>query len=131
MTPQAKDLALLRTLPLFSSLSEQTFNKLAESIRFDRYVKGDTIVRQGEKANWVMVVLEGFVKLTRLSPNGEETLIHIFGRGDTFAVFVARAGRHAYDDGGSRRPDAHRAPASPRGGAGGARGAGTGAGDPA
>ena len=92
LTPQAKDLALLRTLPLFSSLSEQTFNKLAESIRFDRYVKGDTIVRQGDKANWVMVVLEGFVKLTRLSPNGEETLIHIFGRGETFAESVAVLG---------------------------------------
>lgn len=92
MTPQAKDLALLRTLPLFAPLSDETFAKLAESIRFDRYVKGDTIVRQGDQAKWVMVVLEGFVKLTRLSANGEETLIHIFGRGETFAESVAVLG---------------------------------------
>lgn len=92
MTPQAKDLALLRTLPLFSTLSDETFAKLAESIRFDRYVKGDTIVRQGDQAKWVMVVLEGFVKLSRLSANGEETLIHIFGRGETFAESVAVLG---------------------------------------
>ena len=92
MTPQAKDIALLRTLPLFRSLTHETFGKLVESVRFDRYVKGDTIVRQGEKANWVMVVLEGYVKLSRLSANGEETLIHIFGRGETVAESVAVLG---------------------------------------
>lgn len=92
MTPQAKDLALLRTLPLFAPLSDETFTKLVESIRFDRYVKGDTIVRQGDPAKWVMVVLEGFVKLSRLSSSGEETLIHIFGRGETFAESVAVLG---------------------------------------
>ena len=92
MTPQAKDIALLRTLPLFRSLTDETFGKLVESVRFDRYVKGDTIVRQGEKANWVMVVLEGYVKLSRLSANGEETLIHIFGRGETVAESVAVLG---------------------------------------
>ena len=92
MTPQAKDIALLRTLPLFRSLTHETFGKLVESVRFDRYVKGDTIVRQGEKANWVMVVLEGYVKLSRLAANGEETLIHIFGRGETVAESVAVLG---------------------------------------
>ncbi|MDB5571657.1 MAG: Crp/Fnr family transcriptional regulator [Hyphomicrobiales bacterium] len=92
VTPQAKDIELLRSLPLFSTLSPATFARLADSVRFDRYVKGDTIVRQGEKAQWVMVVLEGYVKLTRLSANGEETLIHIFGRGETFAESVAVLG---------------------------------------
>ncbi len=92
MTSQAKDIALLRTLPLFRSLTDETFAKLVESVRFDRYVKGDTIVRQGEKANWVMVVLEGYVKLSRLSANGDETLIHIFGRGETVAESVAVLG---------------------------------------
>jgi CRP-like cAMP-binding protein len=92
VTSQAKDIALLRTLPLFRSLTDETFAKLVESVRFDRYVKGDTIVRQGEKANWVMVVLEGYVKLSRLSANGDETLIHIFGRGETVAESVAVLG---------------------------------------
>ena len=92
MTPQAKDMALLRSLPLFRSLSDATFARLADSVRFDRYVKGETIVRQGEKAQWVIVVLEGYVKLSRTAANGEETLIHIFGRGETIAESVAVLG---------------------------------------
>jgi CRP-like cAMP-binding protein len=92
MTPQARDLEILRSMPLFASLSQATFDRLMESVRFDRYVKGDTIVRQGEKAQWVIVVLEGYVKLSRLAANGEETLIHIFGRGETVAESVAVLG---------------------------------------
>jgi CRP-like cAMP-binding protein len=92
VTPQAKDMALLRSLPLFRSLSDATFARLADSVRFDRYVKGETIVRQGEKAQWVIVVLEGYVKLSRTAANGEETLIHIFGRGETIAESVAVLG---------------------------------------
>jgi len=92
VTPQAKDMALLRSLPLFRSLSDATFTRLADSVRFDRYVKGETIVRQGEKAQWVVVVLEGYVKLSRTAANGEETLIHIFGRGETIAESVAVLG---------------------------------------
>ena len=92
MTPQAKDMALLRSLPLFRALSDATFARLADSVRFDRYVKGETIVRQGEKAQWVIVVLEGYVKLSRTAANGEETLIHIFGRGETIAESVAVLG---------------------------------------
>ena len=92
MTPQAKDMALLRSLPLFKALSDATFARLADSVRFDRYVKGETIVRQGEKAQWVIVVLEGYVKLSRTAANGEETLIHIFGRGETIAESVAVLG---------------------------------------
>lgn len=92
MTPQARDLELLRSMPLFAPLASETFARLAESVRFDRYVKGDTIVRQGDKAQWVIVVLEGYIKLSRLAPNGEETLIHIFGRGETLAESVAVLG---------------------------------------
>ena len=91
-TAQSKDMEVLRSMPLFSSLSQETFNRLADSVRFDRYVKGDTIVRQGEKAQWVIVVLEGYIKLTRTAANGEETLIHIFGRGETIAESVAVLG---------------------------------------
>ena len=92
MTPQARDLELLRSMSLFRPLPDATFQRLMESVRFDRYVKGDTIVRQGEKAQWVIVVLEGYVKLSRLAANGEETLIHIFGRGETVAESVAVLG---------------------------------------
>lgn len=85
-------MALLRSLPLFKALSDATFARLADSVRFDRYVKGETIVRQGEKAQWVIVVLEGYVKLSRTAANGEETLIHIFGCGETIAESVAVLG---------------------------------------
>jgi len=92
MSSQARNLEALRLLPFFAALAPATFEKLTAAARIERMRKGETLYRQGEKAASLFVIVEGFVKLARLSSHGEETVIHIFGRGETIAESVAVLG---------------------------------------
>jgi CRP-like cAMP-binding protein len=92
MSTTGRSLEALKMLPFFSALTAETFERLAAAVRIERFRKGDTLFRQGEKAASIFVVIEGFLKLSRVSPQGEETLIRIFGRGETIAESVAVLG---------------------------------------
>ncbi len=92
MPGTARNLEALRMLPFFSTLGSETFAKLTNTARIDRLRKGETLFRQGDKAQSVFVVIEGFIKLSRISVQGDETVIHIFGRGESIAESVAVLG---------------------------------------
>lgn len=49
------------------------------------YGKGELLFSQGEPADAFFVILSGWVKVFRLSQEGEETILHVFSRGETFA----------------------------------------------
>lgn len=53
------------------------------------YARGETIFLQDEKAIVVHVVIEGWVKLYRITPNGNETVVDVFTRGQSFGEAVA------------------------------------------
>ncbi|MDP4594384.1 MAG: Crp/Fnr family transcriptional regulator, partial [Beijerinckiaceae bacterium] len=92
MTAAVRNLDALRMLPFFATLAPETFEKLTQTARIDRLRKGETLFRQGDKAQSVFVVVEGFIKLSRISIQGDETVIHIFGRGESIAESVAVLG---------------------------------------
>lgn len=92
MSVANRNLEALRMLPFFAALAPATFARLTSAARIERMRKGETLFRQGEKAEFLFVVIEGFIKLSRLSSHGEETVIHIFGRGESIAESVAVLG---------------------------------------
>ena len=76
---------MLRQVPLFSGLSDHTIELLTADA-FDRhYHRKAMIFSQGEPADRFFVVLDGWVKLFRDSPDGNEFLVGLFTRGDSFA----------------------------------------------
>lgn len=83
LPPLPKEMEVLRQVPLFAALQPETFSRLVQAARIERHAKGDIIFRQGDLAQSAVVVVDGFVKVSRLSANGDETLIHIFGRGES------------------------------------------------
>lgn len=50
--------------------------------------KGETLFRQGERADAFFLQLQGQVKLLRAGSGGEEAVLHVFGPGDTYAEAV-------------------------------------------
>ncbi|MBC7153391.1 MAG: Crp/Fnr family transcriptional regulator [Rhodobacteraceae bacterium] len=68
-------------------------NEVAEALLTDasahEFARGETIFLQDEKATVVHVVLEGWVKLYRIAPNGNETVVNVFTRGHSFGEAVA------------------------------------------
>lgn len=73
----------LRDLPLFSSVDDETFAILAIEAKVETCESGTTIFRQGDPITSIVVVIKGYVKLLRIAPGGDETLIAIRANGET------------------------------------------------
>jgi CRP-like cAMP-binding protein len=53
----------------------------------------DIVFRQDDPASAFFIVVEGWVKLFRITMAGEEAVIHVFTKGDSFAEAVAFTGK--------------------------------------
>ena len=93
MAGTAQELQSLRELPLFAAIGSDSFDRLASITRIDSYRAGDVLFRQGDPAASVFVVLQGWVKLVRLTPSGDEVVIRLFTRGHSFAETLASTPR--------------------------------------
>jgi len=51
--------------------------------------RGETVFIQGDRATSVFIVLDGWVKLYRITPTGGEAVVSVFTRGDSFGEGVA------------------------------------------
>ncbi len=85
MTLAQEDLALLRKVPLFSRLSDQELASLLKGAVPREYARGVLLFQQGDRADCFYVILEGLVKITRHSPDGDEVVIGVFGKGSMIA----------------------------------------------
>lgn len=74
---------------LFAPLPEQVSTKLLAEARLRRFDRGATIFLQGEQAKAIYIVLEGWVKLYRIAPNGAEAVVGVFTKGRSFGEAVA------------------------------------------
>ncbi|MFK4765991.1 Crp/Fnr family transcriptional regulator [Desulfobaculum sp. SPO524] len=72
-------------LSLFSGLSSGQLDAVADIAVETRLAKGATIFVEGDRADGFYVVFEGQVKIFKLSPEGREQIIHIYGPGEPFA----------------------------------------------
>lgn len=86
------ELSSLRELPLFASVDEQTLRRLALDAKIEAFGDGGVIFRQGDAATSIFIVLHGFVKLMRIAPNGDETLINICSGGESVCEALAPEG---------------------------------------
>ncbi|HEY6919811.1 MAG TPA: cyclic nucleotide-binding domain-containing protein, partial [Tabrizicola sp.] len=57
------DLAETRNLPLFRTMLNASFDALMQSARTERFPAGHELIRQGERADFLHVVVEGSVEL--------------------------------------------------------------------
>ncbi|WP_244430828.1 Crp/Fnr family transcriptional regulator [Methylocystis sp. ATCC 49242] len=79
----AGDPPALRDLPIFSTVDDATLARLALEAKVEAFEDGAVIFRQGDPVSAVVVILHGFVKMLRIAPSGDETLIGIRSDGET------------------------------------------------
>jgi CRP-like cAMP-binding protein len=77
---------------LFSNLTEDLAETLLNSAVARNFDRGTMIFLQGEPAESVHIVLDGWVKLFRISPNGAEAVVGVFTKGRSFAEAAAFRG---------------------------------------
>ena len=87
-TPTAADLALVRRINVFRGLNPLMLEKLIAPATALTLAEGETVFRQDDPATAFFIVVEGWVKLYPRHVAGEEAVIHVFAKGDSFAEAV-------------------------------------------
>ena len=82
---RAEDEALLASLPLFKGMAPPRLQSLLADASVRRYTRHTMLFMQGDPAERFYVVFDGWVKLFRETPDGQETVIAVFARGESFA----------------------------------------------
>jgi CRP-like cAMP-binding protein len=83
----------IAAIPLFSGLAEEQVQELAAIVLEQTFGRGQTIFMEGDEGSGFYVVKTGKVKIFKLSPDGKEQILHIFGPGEPFAEVPVFAGQ--------------------------------------
>jgi len=71
-------------IPLFEGLPADQLEDLIMILTDQVFRKGEVIFSEGEEGKGFYVVIQGRVKVYKLSPDGKEQILHIFGQGEPF-----------------------------------------------
>jgi CRP/FNR family transcriptional regulator, anaerobic regulatory protein len=73
-----------KKVPIFSFLSDGELSKIVDMTGHKSYKKGDVLCTEGEKSDTLFIINEGGVKLSKLTKDGKEQIVHIYTSGDFF-----------------------------------------------
>ena len=82
-------LELLARAPLFRGASAIELEAALEVASRRRLEKGEFFFHQDEPADFFYVIIEGRVRLSQLTPEGHQVIIHFMGPGDGMGIIVA------------------------------------------
>jgi CRP-like cAMP-binding protein len=80
-----EEAALVRALPLFTAVDDAQLARLLAGAVVRRYERNAVLFLAGEPASRFFIVLDGWIRLFRETPDGQESTIGIFGRGESVA----------------------------------------------
>ena len=78
------DLELLRTVPIFSELTEEELAALSRLALRKRYPKDAVVFFENEEGDFFFMILEGRIKVTILGDDGREVILSMLQEGDFF-----------------------------------------------
>lgn len=79
-------------IPFFEGLETRHLEDLAKIAVEQAYGKGQTLFLEGSKATGFYLILSGRIKIYKLSLEGKEQILHIFGTGECFGEVPVFAG---------------------------------------
>jgi CRP/FNR family transcriptional regulator, dissimilatory nitrate respiration regulator len=80
---------IARSSLLLSSAPDHVVDKVLREARVRTFERGATIFLQGDPADAIYIVAEGWVKLYRMAPSGAEAVVGVFTKGRSFGEAVA------------------------------------------
>lgn len=86
------DLRVVRTTPVFAGLPPPALDALLREAVVKPVARGETLFVQGDPVASFFVVLDGWVKVYRLTRSGSEAVVAVFTRGQSFAEAAAFTG---------------------------------------
>lgn len=79
------DWQLVRSTPLFGTIPREAADRILDGLGPRVFDRGVLLFEQGTPAENFFVVLDGWVKIYRTTPEGLETVVNVFRRGEIFA----------------------------------------------
>lgn len=77
-----KDAEIIAVVPLFRGLPADQLRDLSQIAVAKNFHKGDIIFSEGDKGSGFYVITAGQVKIFKVSSDGKEQTLHIFGAGE-------------------------------------------------
>lgn len=78
----------LGAIELFKGLTTDELGAIEEAAQLRRFESDAFLYFQGDPANYLHVLLEGSVKLSQLTPEGQQVILHYASPGEAFAVIA-------------------------------------------
>ncbi len=75
---------IISTVPIFAGLPEEQLHEIKKIAVSRQFSKGETIFSEGDPGDGFYVIAEGLVKIYKVSSEGKEHILHIFGIGEPF-----------------------------------------------
>jgi CRP-like cAMP-binding protein len=91
-TPTEDDLDVVRRIKVFRGLNPLMVERLMAAAATLTLRERQAVFRQDEPATAFFIVINGWVKLYRMTIAGDEAIIQVFARGDSFAEAAALTG---------------------------------------
>lgn len=74
----------LKLVPFFQELSQDEAELLSQRLVLRRFNSGQVIFHYGDPGGLLYIISKGKVKITHSTPDGQEAMLAIFGKGDFF-----------------------------------------------
>jgi CRP/FNR family transcriptional regulator len=82
------------SIPFFEELPDEQIEDLCMIVVDQVFHRGQIVFSEGDDGTGFYVVISGRVKIFKLSPEGKEQILHIFGPGDPFGEAAVFSGQH-------------------------------------
>lgn len=73
-----------RRVPIFSTLTPEEIERVVNLIVRKKFLKGETIVREGSKPESLIIINNGKAKAFKNTSEGKEQILYVFSTGDFF-----------------------------------------------
>jgi CRP/FNR family transcriptional regulator len=84
---------IIGSIPLFKGLPENQLERIRSIAQDLFYDKGKEIFAEGDDGEGFYIVASGQVKIFKLSPEGKEQILHIYGPGNSFGEVAVFSGK--------------------------------------
>jgi CRP/FNR family transcriptional regulator len=88
-----KIMDILARTPLFGGLPEDQLQAVCAMAVTRRFAKGEIVFTEGQAGSGFYVVMNGRVKIFKVSAEGKEQILHIFGPGEPFGEVPVFSGK--------------------------------------
>ena len=79
-----QNINILSKVPFFDGLPEEQLIKI-NHILITKHIQKETFIfYEGDEGDGFYIIMSGMVKIFKVSPNGKEQILHIFGSGEMF-----------------------------------------------